>query len=97
MLRKNHLKSKIQHRIHEFEILDGDKMTNIGRIYPYSMNLERTKYGHAVAMRSLFMIIYSHFGFLCCCFFIVPKDMKLEIKATLLMATLILVCLFLKS
>jgi hypothetical protein len=93
MLRKNHLKSKIQHRIHEFEILDSDKMTNIGRIYPYSMNLERTKYGHAVAMRSLFMIIYFHFGILCFSF-LVPKDMKLEIKATLLMATLILVCLF---
>ncbi len=54
VLRKNHLKSKIQHRVPEFEIIANDETTNIGRIYPYSTDLERTEYGHAVAVKSMF-------------------------------------------
>ncbi len=90
MLRKSSLRSTIQHRIREFEILDNDKSTTIGRIYPYSMNLEQTIFRHAVAMRSLFIILsICYFE---CYFFLVPKDMKIEIKATLLISALILVC-----
>ncbi len=54
MLRKNHLRGKIQHRVPEFEIIDNDETTNIGRIYPFSMDLERSEYGQAVALKSLF-------------------------------------------
>lgn len=51
VLRKSHLKSKIQHRVPEFEIIDTDETTNIGRIYPFSTDLERTEYGKAVAVK----------------------------------------------
>ncbi|CAF0995401.1 unnamed protein product [Rotaria sordida] len=51
MLRKSHLKSKIQHRIPEFEIIDNDETTNIGRIYPFSTDLEHSEYGKAVAVK----------------------------------------------
>ena len=54
MLRKNHLRGKIQHRVPEFEIIDNDETTSIGRIYPFSMDLERSEYGQAVALKSLF-------------------------------------------
>jgi hypothetical protein len=92
MLRKTFLRSKIQHRIHVCEILDNDKMTNIGCIYPYSTYLERTKYGYAVAMKSL-LLLYRDF-FVLISFSLVPKDLKVEIKAKLLIAGLILVCTF---
>jgi hypothetical protein len=52
MLRKIHLKGRIQHRILEFEILDTDEITNIGRIYPFSTDLQRSEYGHAAAVKS---------------------------------------------
>ncbi|CAF3348174.1 unnamed protein product [Rotaria sp. Silwood1] len=67
-----HLRSKIQHRVPEFDIIDNDETTNIGRVYPFSTDLERTEYGKAVAMK-------------------IPHNMKVETKATLLMATLIIV------
>ncbi len=54
VLRKSHLKSKIQHRVPEFEIIDNDETTNIGRIYPFSTDFERSEYGHAVAVKSMF-------------------------------------------
>jgi hypothetical protein len=57
ILRKSHLRSKIQHRIVEYEILNNDKRTNIGRIYPFSTNAEGTEYGHAVAMKSILLLI----------------------------------------
>jgi hypothetical protein len=56
-LRKSYLRSKIQHCAPEFEILDSDKRTKIGRIYPYSTDFERSEYGHAVAMRSILLFI----------------------------------------
>jgi hypothetical protein len=55
ILRKSHIKSKIQHRVPEFEIIDRDETTNIGRIYPFSMDLERSEYGQAVAVKSMFI------------------------------------------
>jgi len=55
ILRKSHIKSKIQHRVPEFEIIDRDEITNIGRIYPFSMDLERSEYGQAVAVKSKFI------------------------------------------
>ncbi|CAF0779567.1 unnamed protein product [Adineta ricciae] len=71
MLRKSHLRGKIQHRVPEFEVIGNDETTNIGRIYPFSTDLERSEYGQAVAVK-------------------IPHDMKVETKATLLMAALIL-------
>ncbi len=56
ILRKSNLKSKIQHRVPEFEIIDRDETTNIGRIYPFSTDLERSEYGQAVAVKSKFSI-----------------------------------------
>jgi hypothetical protein len=56
-LRKSYLRSKIQYCVPEFEILDSDAITNIGRIYPYSTDFERSEYGHAVAMRSTIVFI----------------------------------------
>ena len=53
MLRKSHLRSKIQHRIPEFDILDVDQKTKIGRISPFSTNLQGTGYRTAVAIKSL--------------------------------------------
>lgn len=57
ILRKSHLKSKIQHRVPEFEILDQDETTNIGRIYPFSTDLGRSEYGQAVAVKSEFRLL----------------------------------------
>ncbi|CAF0732353.1 unnamed protein product [Adineta steineri] len=51
ILRKSHLRSKIQHRVPEFEIIDSDETTNIGRMYPFSTDLERSEYGQAVAVK----------------------------------------------
>ncbi len=53
MLRKSHLLSKIHHRILDFEILDNDEITNIGRIYPFSTDLEQSHYGNAVAIKRI--------------------------------------------
>jgi len=63
ILRKSYLRSKIQHRVVEVEILNNDKKTYIGRIYPFSTNLERAEYGHAVAMKS---ILFSFINFVYC-------------------------------
>jgi hypothetical protein len=53
MLRKSHLLSKIHHRILDFEILDNDEITNTGRIYPFSTDLEKSHYGNAVAIKRI--------------------------------------------
>lgn len=53
MLRKGHLRSKIQHRVPEFEIIDNDETTKIGRIYPFSTDLERSDYRKAVAVKGI--------------------------------------------
>jgi hypothetical protein len=60
ILRKNHIRGKIQHRVPEFEIIDNDETTNIGRIYPFSTDLERSEYGQAVALKSLSQLINSY-------------------------------------
>ena len=52
MLRKTDLRGKIHHRILECEIFDNDQLTNIGRIYPFSTDLERSEYRHAAAVKS---------------------------------------------
>ncbi|CAM4873654.1 unnamed protein product [Rotaria socialis] len=65
-----HLRGKIQHRVPEFEIIDNDETAHIGRIYPFSTDLERSEYGRAVAMK-------------------ISNTMTVEVKAMLLMATLI--------
>nr|ACD88977.1 hypothetical protein [Adineta vaga] len=59
ILRKSHLRGKIQHRVPEFEIIGNDETTSIGRIYPFSTDLERTEYGQAVAVKSIFHFNYS--------------------------------------
>jgi hypothetical protein len=92
MLRKRYLRSKFQHRILEFEIFNNDKITKIGRIYSFSTDSERTEYGHAVAMKSILLLIYLMYLFISNC--LVPQEMKVEIKATLLIAALLLVCRF---
>ena len=51
MLRKSHLRGKIQHRVPEFEIIGSDETTNIGKIYPFSTDLERSEYRQAVAVK----------------------------------------------
>lgn len=56
MLRKSHLISRIQHRTLEFEVLDTDKITNIGRLYPFSTNLESSHYGYAAAIKRIFFL-----------------------------------------
>nr|ACD88951.1 hypothetical protein [Adineta vaga] len=71
ILRKSYFRSKIQHRISEYEILDRNEIDIIGRIYPFSTDLERSQYGQAVAIK-------------------LPQDMNVEIKATLVIAVLIL-------
>jgi hypothetical protein len=88
VLRKSHIRSKIQHRVPEFEIIGNDETTNIGRIYPFSTDLQRSEYGQAVAVKGIFEYINYCFEY---DLFLVPQDMKVEAKATLLMATLILV------
>ncbi|CAF3242769.1 unnamed protein product [Rotaria socialis] len=50
-LRKSHIRSKIQHRVPEVSIFDTDETKNIGHIYPFSTDLERSEYGNAVAMK----------------------------------------------
>lgn len=52
MLRKSHLRRRIQHRTLEFDILDVDQKTKIGRISPFSTNLQGTEYNKAIAMKS---------------------------------------------
>ena len=59
MLRKSHLRSRIQHRIREFQILDHDQKTSIGRIYPFSTNLQGTEYRNAVAIKSLINLYFQ--------------------------------------
>jgi hypothetical protein len=95
ILRKSHIRSKIQHRVPEFEIIDSDETTNIGRIYPFSTDLQRSEYGQAVAVKSMSGSLNDCFFLDMIYFFLVPNDMKVEAKATLLMATLILVRVFL--
>lgn len=51
VLRKNHLRGKLQHRVPEFTIIDNDEASQIGRIYLYSTDLQRTEYGQAVAVK----------------------------------------------
>lgn len=51
LLRKSHLRGKIQHRVPEFEIISSDGTTNIGRINPFSTDLERSEYGQAVSVK----------------------------------------------
>ncbi|CAF3932868.1 unnamed protein product [Rotaria magnacalcarata] len=50
-LRKSHIRSKIQHRVPEVLIFDKDETKDIGHIYPFSTDLERSEYGNAVAMK----------------------------------------------
>ncbi|CAF1102111.1 unnamed protein product [Rotaria sp. Silwood1] len=50
-LRKNHIKGKIQHRVLQVLIFNGDESKAIGHIYPYSSDLQRTEYGSAVAIK----------------------------------------------
>jgi hypothetical protein len=57
MLRKNYLRSKIQYRVPEFKILDSDQKTNIGGLYPFSTDLQKSEYGHAVAIKSRLLFI----------------------------------------
>lgn len=62
ILRKSHLRGKIQHRVPEFEIIGNDETTNIGKIYPFSTDLERSEYRQAVSVKGLSAIfdLLSH-------------------------------------
>lgn len=60
ILRKSHIKSKILHRVPEFIIIGNDETTNIGRIYPFSTDLERSEYGQAVAVKSMYLKEMNH-------------------------------------
>ncbi|CAF1632239.1 unnamed protein product [Adineta ricciae] len=71
ILRKSYLRSKIQHRMSEYEILDQNKTNIIGRICPFSTDIERSQYGQATSIKF-------------------PQDMTMEMKATLVVAALIL-------
>lgn len=51
ILHKNRLRSKIQYVVPEFAIIDNDETTNMGRIHPFSTDIEGTEYGKAVAMK----------------------------------------------
>ena len=51
MLRKSHLRSRIQHRVLDIDIFDCNESEPIGRIYPYSTHLERSEYGPATAVK----------------------------------------------
>ncbi|CAF1363885.1 unnamed protein product [Adineta steineri] len=51
ILRKNYLIKKIQHRVSEFEIINKNEISSIGRIYPFSTDLERSQYGQAIAIK----------------------------------------------
>jgi hypothetical protein len=88
ILRKNHLRGKIQHRVLNFDVIDNNEQDTIGGIYPYSTHSEGSEYGLATAVK----------GRPCCTstppsivFVSVPHKMKTETKATLLIAALILV------
>ena len=61
ILRKSYLRSKIQHRISEYEILDQNKTHIIGRICPFSTDVERSQYGQATSIKcTIYLTITSH-------------------------------------
>ena len=57
VLRKSHLRGKIQRRVPEFDIIDKNETASIGKISLFSTDLEQSEHGQAIVAKGTFRYV----------------------------------------
>lgn len=92
MLRKSHLRDKIQHRVPEFEIFRGDTTNHLGKICLFSTDSEQSFYGQAAVVKGeINRLNEFHFCNEQTFLIEVSNDIDPESKVMLLLAAIFLV------